>query len=74
MSRIATVKETGLELSQEEWMRFEEAVAASLLSRPEPWPFARSFKAAATEQLLPTFHHTGRESRDLRFDEQFPQP
>jgi hypothetical protein len=74
MSRIATVKETGLELSQEEWMRFEEAVAASLHGRPEPWPFARSFKASGTEQLLPPFHHTSRESWDFCFKEQPAQP
>jgi hypothetical protein len=53
MSRIATVKETGLELSQEEWTRFEEAVAPSLSDKPHAWPFGRRFKTQETEQLPP---------------------
>jgi hypothetical protein len=71
MSRIATVKETGLELSQEEWTRFEEAVAPSLSGKPEPWPFGNRFKAAGAEHRSP---HQNQEGRDLRFGEPPVQP
>lgn len=53
MSRIATVKETGLELSEEEWTRFEVAVASTVFGRPEPWPFARGAKAIVAERSQP---------------------
>lgn len=33
MSRMATVKETGVELSEDEWRRFEAGVAAELARR-----------------------------------------
>ena len=55
MSRIATVKETGLELSQEEWTRFEAAVAPCLSDKPQAWPFGRRFKTQDTEHLPPLF-------------------
>jgi hypothetical protein len=68
MSRIATVKETGLELSQEEWTRFEEAVAPSISDKPEPWPFGRRFKTTAE------LSGQGQESQDRCFDERPAQP
>ena len=40
MSRIASVKETGEELSQAEWKRFEEAVAKEVKDRPDGEPDA----------------------------------
>jgi hypothetical protein len=71
MSRIATVKETGLELTQEEWARFEEAVAPSLSGKPEPWPFGRRFKGVGAEYCGP---RQNQEGRDLRLGEPPVQP
>lgn len=38
MSRIASVKETGEEVSQADWTRFEQAVQAEVDRRPEAEP------------------------------------
>ena len=38
MSRIASVKETGEELSQAEWERFEQAVETAVQRRPKSEP------------------------------------
>jgi hypothetical protein len=39
---MATVKETGVELSEEEWRRFEAGVAAELACRTRSWDSRQS--------------------------------
>ena len=51
MSRIASVKETGEELSPAEWRRFEEAVAAELQERVSDEPYARNSEAREPKRL-----------------------
>ena len=46
MSRIASVKETGEELSQAEWRRFEAAVESEVEQRPKAEPYERGVQAA----------------------------
>jgi hypothetical protein len=46
MSRIASVKETGEELSQAEWKRFEDAVESEVEERPKAEPYERGAQAA----------------------------
>jgi hypothetical protein len=45
MSRIASVKETGEELSQAEWKRFEDAVESEVEERPKAEPYERGAQA-----------------------------
>ena len=53
MSRIASVKETGEELSQAEWKRFEEAVASEVEGRPDQEPNTRAALKGKTERPAP---------------------
>ena len=53
MSRIASVKETGEELSPAEWERFEEAVAAEVETRPEAEPYGRDALAKPASATNP---------------------
>ncbi|WP_158807528.1 hypothetical protein [Beijerinckia sp. L45] len=46
MSRIASVKETGEELSEAEWKRFEDAVESEVERRPKAEPYERGAQAA----------------------------
>lgn len=46
MSRIASVKETGEEVSQADWKRFEDAVESDVERRPKAEPYERGEEAA----------------------------
>jgi hypothetical protein len=46
MSRIASVKETGEELSEADWKRFEEAVETEIERRPKAEPYERNAQAS----------------------------
>lgn len=48
-TRKASIKETGEEISQADWERFDAAVAREKAKRPESEPFARDEAAAEPE-------------------------
>jgi hypothetical protein len=60
MSRIASVKETGEEVSQADWKRFEDAVISEVERRPKAEPYERGAQAAEP----PRSEQPGTSSRD----------